>query len=145
MGKAAARTAHAIYKYMTPAPQSIGRDQPLSLAHELMREHNVRHLPVLDGGILVGIISARDLYFVETLRGVDPAKVKVEEAMTPDPDFVSVDTPLREVAASMARTKHGSAIVLEGQRVVGIFTTIDALHALVELEDEARSRPSPRA
>jgi acetoin utilization protein AcuB len=131
-------TTHAIYKYMSPAPQSIGHDQPLSVAHKMMREHHIRHLPVLDAGVLVGIVSDRDLYFIETLRDVDPDDVTVEDAMTPNPDFVAVDTPLREVAAQMAETKHGSAIVLDGDRVVGIFTTVDALRALIALDAETR-------
>jgi acetoin utilization protein AcuB len=131
-------TTHAIYKYMSPAPQSIGRDQPLRVAHKMMREHHVRHLPVLDAGVLVGIVSDRDLYFVETLRDVDPNDVKVEDAMTPEPDFVAIDTPLRDVAAKMAQTKHGSVIVLDRDRVVGIFTTVDALRALIALDEETR-------
>lgn len=68
-----------IQKYMTTCPETIGRDQPMSTAHRVMRERRIRHLPVLDGGHIVGVVSDRDLSFVETLADVDPRKVTVEK------------------------------------------------------------------
>jgi acetoin utilization protein AcuB len=59
-----------IQKYMTPTPHTIGQEQTLQVAHDVMREHGVRHLPVLEGGKLVGLLSQRDLHLVETLREV---------------------------------------------------------------------------
>jgi acetoin utilization protein AcuB len=118
---------------MTPAPHTIGRDQPLALAQERMRSLGVRHLPVLDGGRLVGVISQRDALLVETLRDVDPTKVPVEDAMSTDVRTVPPETPLRDVARDMAEHKYGCALVAEGTHVVGIFTTVDALRALVDL------------
>jgi acetoin utilization protein AcuB len=101
------------------------------MAQEKMRVHDVRHLPVLEGGRLAGVLSQRDAYFIETLAGVDPAKVAVEEAMSVDVYSVSADTRLSEVATTMAEHKYGCAVVTEGSHVVGIFTTVDALRALV--------------
>lgn len=125
---------------MTPTPHSVGRDQPLSLAHERMRAYGVRHLPVLDGGKLAGILSQRDALLVETLREVDPATTLVEEAMSTDVYVVAPNTPLKEVATAMADHKYGCAVVVDGSHVLGIFTTIDALRALVS--DEESSVPS---
>lgn len=130
-------TTPKVYKYMTPSPHSIGREQTLAQAHTIMRANHIRHLPVLDGGVLVGLVSERDLRFIETLRDVELAVVKVEEAMAPDPYFVNVDTPVRDVAAMMIEHRYGSAIVVDKGHVVGIFTTIDALRALVDLEKKA--------
>jgi acetoin utilization protein AcuB len=123
----------SINQFMTPDPHCIGRHQMLSSAHELMRKHRVRHLPVLDGGRLVGILSQRDLFFVETLRDVDPGKVCVEEAMSSNVYAVSPDRALGEVAAKMVETKYGCAVVTREQSVVGIFTTNDALRVIVGL------------
>jgi acetoin utilization protein AcuB len=128
------RSAHTqqspIREFMTPMPHTIGRDQSLSIAHEHMHAWNVRHLPVLDGGTLVGILSQRDVLLVETLRDVDPTKVPVEDAMSTDLYVVDPDVPLSDVAAVMADRKYGCAIVASGRHVVGIFTTIDALRIL---------------
>jgi acetoin utilization protein AcuB len=131
MSKRAHPERRTVRDFMTPAPHSIGRDQPLSLAQERMRSDGIRHLPVLHGGKLVGILSQRDALLVETLRDVDPATTTVEDAMSTDVYVVSPDTPLGDVARDMAERKYGCAVVAEGPHLVGIFTTIDALRALV--------------
>lgn len=122
-----------ISKYMTRTPHTIGRDQTLTAAHHMMREHRIRHLPVLSGGRLVGLLSERDLALIETLHSVDPDMTIAEEAMTQAPYTVASHTPLDEVAATMAEQRYGSAVVMEHDKIVGVFTTTDALQALVEL------------
>ena len=129
-----------IQKYMTPGPHTIGQEQTLDAAHSVMREHGVRHLPVLEGGKLVGVLSQRDLHLVETMRDVDPATTTVDEAMTSDVYITGPDAPLDEVAEKMAEHKYGSAVIVERGKVVGMFTTVDALHALAQL-----AKPPPPA
>lgn len=119
--------------YMTTSPHTIGHDQKLTQAHRMMRDHHIRHLPVLQGGKLVGVLSDRDLHLVETLRDVDPDRVLVEEAMSPTVFTVSPRAQLDEVVAEMAQHKYGSAIVVDHDKVVGVFTTIDALRAFADL------------
>ena len=118
--------------YMTASPHTIGSDQSLAKAHELMRTHNIRHLPVLHGGRLAGMVTVRDLHLVETLRDVDPEDVRVEEAMTTEPYVATPSASLREVCLEMADRKLGSAVVVDGVKVVGVLTTVDALRALAE-------------
>jgi acetoin utilization protein AcuB len=120
----------SIRTFMTRGAYTIGQKQTLATAHQMMREHKVRHLPVLEAGKLVGIISQRDLHLIETLREVDPETTTVDEAMTVDVYVTGPNTPLDEVAAAMAENKYGSAIIVEGKNVVGVFTTVDALNAL---------------
>lgn len=122
-----------IKKYMTSSVQTIGDEQPMSVAHRVMREEHIRHLPVLHQGKLVGVVTDRDLRMVETLRDVDPTRVAVSEAMTADVYTVSPDAGLDEVVQSMATHKYGSAVVVDHGHVVGIFTTVDACGALAEL------------
>lgn len=122
-----------IQKFMTTTPHSIGVEQPLSRAHTMMREHGIRHLPVLHGGKLVGILTERDLRLVESLAGVDPTKVKVEDAMSTVIYSVSPDAPLDEVVGTMGEHKYGSAVVMQNQKVVGIFTTVDVCRAFADL------------
>lgn len=122
-----------IRKFMTPAPHTIGFDQTMQHAHEVMRAHRIRHLPVLRAERLVGVLSDGDLHLVETLRDVDPEKVTVEEAMTQDPYTVAPDTPIDRVVAEMARHKYGSVVVVDNHHVVGVFTTNDACQAFAEM------------
>ncbi|HVH45864.1 MAG TPA: CBS domain-containing protein [Labilithrix sp.] len=118
---------------MSGAPHSIGRDQTLDTAHAMMHKLGIRHLPVLEAGRLVGLLSQRDLYLVETLRDVDPKLVTVDEAMSQDVYQVTPSADLHGVVRSMIEHKYGCAVVMEKDRVVGIFTTVDAMRALQEL------------
>ncbi len=122
-----------IQKHMTTAPNSIGVEQTLARAHHFMREHGIRHLPVLHGGKLVGMLSDRDLHLVEAMAGVDPEKVLVSEAMSSTVYAVTPEQPLDEVVSTMAEHKYGSAVVMQNEKVVGIFTTVDVCRTLAEL------------
>jgi len=72
-------------RFMTPSPHVVTSGKTLAQAHQAMREKGIRHLPVVEGGRLVGLVSQRDLYLLETLKGVDVARETIEEAMTADP------------------------------------------------------------
>jgi acetoin utilization protein AcuB len=128
--RAAAPSKLAIKDVMTKQPHTIGRDQTLELAHQMMIKHRIRHLPVLERGRLVGILTQRDLYFLETIAGVDISEDIVEDAMSPDIYVVRSDERVEDVAAAMAKRKLGSAVVVEHDRVIGIFTVTDALRIL---------------
>ena len=131
---------------MTRSPHTIGHDQSLTAAHRLMRAHDIRHLPVLDGGQLVGVLSQRDLHLIESLGDVDPDQVSVSEAMSSDIFSVSPRASIRKVAIEMASRKLGSAIVVDEDAVVGIFTAIDALDVLAGmLETQGRAADSGKA
>ena len=124
--------------YMTRGTHAIGRGEPMAAAHGLMNDLRVRHLAVVDErGELVGIVSQRDLHFLETLKDVDPRQVTVEEAMTQPVYTVPARATLRRVAGEMAERKLGSAIIVDERGgIEGIFTTTDALRALAELLSE---------
>jgi acetoin utilization protein AcuB len=122
-----------VQKYMTTSPHTIGADQSLAQAHMVLREFKIRHLPVLRGGQLVGMITERDLALVETLKDVDPHAIVVEDAMTQGVYTVHPDAPLDEVVSEMAAKKYGSAVVMQNHKVVGIFTTVDVCTACAEL------------
>lgn len=120
---------------MTPQPHSIGRDQSANIAKEMMAKYNIRHLPVQFGGKLIGIISDRDVQFALAWSGETDRELKIEDVFMPDPYIVSPDTDLREVALTMASQRYGSALVVENDKLVGIFTTVDACRALAEQLD----------
>ena len=101
-----------------------------------MREHDLRHLPVLEQGKLVGLVSERDLYYLETVAGVDPETERVEEGMSQDVYCVSPEARLQDVVVEMAAHKYGCAVVVQSAKAIGVFTTTDALRLLAEYLEE---------
>jgi acetoin utilization protein AcuB len=132
LGERQARRRTTIAEVMTSAPHTIGRDQRLAWAHDVMREHNLRHLPVLEGGKLVGVLSERDLYSVEAIAGTDREIDSVAEAMQGECYTVAPGDLVADVARTMAEHKYGCVVVVDRGHVVGIFTTTDALALLAE-------------
>lgn len=123
---------------MTKNPFTIKRTATLADAHVLMRDHQIRHLPVLDDdGRLCGLISDRDLHLIETLAETFPNTTLVEEAMTENPFVVTSDMPLDDVAEIMGEHKYGSAVVMGRDGVEGILTATDVCRALAQLLREA--------
>ena len=127
----------AVSRYMTAHPVTIERTATLAEAHRRMREHAIRHLPVMDGGTLVGIVTQRDLHLLDTIAEVDLDAVGVEEAMVEHPFVVTSDTALDEVVEIMANQKYGSVIVAGHNGVEGIFTSTDACRVLADVLHQA--------
>jgi len=121
-----------IADFMTPMPHTVGSEQTITFAQEMMQKYDIRHLPVLHGGELHGIVSDRDLGMVAGLNEVNPDATTVEEAMTQEAYTVSKETPLFEVLMEMLSNKYGSVVVVEERKIIGILTTHDALKLLVE-------------
>ena len=130
---------------MTRVPLTVGREVTIAYATEKMLEAGIRHLPVLESGKLVGVISERDAGVIGALNDVDPTKVKVEEAMSNA--WTVLDTAqLSDVVREMVEHKYGSALVVDVKgHLVGIFTTHDALQALSEILEGDRLSTAPPA
>ncbi len=121
-----------IEKVMTMMPHTIGRELDMKTAIDMMREHRIRHLPVLDGGKLVGVITDRDIKVASSFEGSD--ELKVEDVMMPDPYCVNHDAALDTVVEEMAEHKYGCVVVRqENKKIVGIFTAVDALRTMSDL------------
>ncbi|MFZ5470842.1 MAG: CBS domain-containing protein [Myxococcota bacterium] len=131
----------AVQSYMTPCPVTIQRGSSLSQADALMRQHRIRHLPVVDGQVLVGLLSQRDIQLLSNLRGLYGDDITVEETMSTAPLQVASDTSVEAAAQLMWERKFGSVIVADRGKIVGLFTTTDALRALIELLARARHKP----
>jgi acetoin utilization protein AcuB len=128
---------------------SIALDAPIARAIELMQQHDIRHLPVLDGSQLVGVLSERDLTAIEALESTELTSLSVAEAMTPEPYAVPASAPLAEVAKKMSEQKYGCAVIVDARGgVIDIFTTSDALRLLADalpqlaVQDAARRSSS---
>ena len=122
--------AITVQEHMTCEPLTIGGGMTLADAAQLMRGRNIRHLPVVTDDRVVGLISERDLHVAKTLRSLNHDKATVGLVMSTPALTVPPDTRLSDVAARMIDRKVGSAIVVHEGRVVGIFTSHDALLAL---------------
>ncbi len=130
-----------ILDFMTTPVRTVEVDQTLADVHRIMNGARVRHLPVVEDGVLVGLVSQRDLHLVETLAGVDPLEVGVDEAMTREVLAVTPDTPLAWVVVEMLSRGRGSAVVAVQGQVAGIFTRSDALRVLRVLLEERQKEP----
>jgi acetoin utilization protein AcuB len=121
-----------VEEYTSPTLVTIDPAANLDEAIELMQENDIRHLPVIRNQNVIGIVSERDILFHV---GKNWAKMmKVGDIMNTDLLSVHTHDDLGDVAYQLASEKVGSAIVLdEYESLYGIFTTTDALNALVEV------------
>jgi acetoin utilization protein AcuB len=129
-----------VSELMTRKLITVGPDDSVEAAVQLLRLRGVRHLLVMKGDRLVGILSDRDLK-----RAIEPGKRKhkklmnlgglffllepllVREIMTPDPVTVGPGLSAQEAAALMVSERFGALPVEEGGRTVGIVTETDLL------------------
>ena len=129
---------------MTPFPYSVGLDASFDEASELMGHHNVRHLPVTKGNQVVGVITDRDMTSAMHVRSQsnDTGDLSVCDLYMADPYIVSVDEPLDNVLLTMAERHIGSAIVTKADKLVGMFTSVDACRSFGEYLREHFPRPT---
>ena len=121
-----------VEEFTTPCAVYVHPDTSLKEARRIMEKEKIRHLPVLDKDKeVVGIISERDVLFMEGRQELE--NETVTNVMQPDPYCTSSDTKISDVALCMSENKYGSAIVFDSEGNLGIFTSIDALNALVEV------------
>lgn len=127
------KTIPTILKYMSTTPHSIEAHEALGKAEDLMKTHSIRHLPVMSQGQIKGIVSDRDIHLALSITGVDASRTRVCDIAHTELFLVRPDARLDEVVRLMGEKKIGSVLVVDHHKLVGIFTTIDALHALDEL------------
>jgi len=126
-------------KRMTRNPKTVSPDDPLSLAAGILREHRFHHLPVVEVGRLVGILSDADLrnasFGVIPAAGGPAGDRPVREAMRTEVWSVTPDDSVEDALLILTREKFGALPVLSGDRLVGIITRADLLNAFVDLLD----------
>lgn len=135
-----------VKEWMSEKPFTIGPDQTVIEAHRLMTENNIRRLPVMRNGNLLGIVALSDVLEAEPSDATSLsifelnyllARLSVGQIMTKDPITISPDSPLREAAKIMLERKIGGLPVMDGRKLVGIITESDIFRAFVQqCEDE---------
>jgi acetoin utilization protein AcuB len=139
-----------VERYMTLNPIAVQPDTSLRKTLELLQAHQIRHLPVVRGKRLVGIITDRDLrqLFPSSLAPPDEvagfrtaaAQVKVGEVMTRRVLSVTPETRTHRAARLMVEHRIGCLPVLRGSTLVGIITTVDLLQTMAG-EDQSQAVP----
>ncbi len=137
---------HYVKDWMTADPVTIDAHTTLPEANRLMKECNIRRLPVVDQGKLVGIVTLSDIREASPSNATALsiyelnyllARLTVGEIMTRDPITIAPDTSIEAAARLMLDHKIGSLPVVQETRVVGIITESDIFRMLV-LEGEPR-------
>lgn len=138
-----------VQSIMTHPVVAVQSDHSIHFAIGLMRSERIRHLPVVDGHRLVGLVTQRDLISAESsllsapfdaLHSEESLSVPVSEVMRTSVWAVDVDTPVLEAARIMRDHKFGCLPVLDEERLVGIVTAEDFLTLLVSSLERRRER-----
>ncbi|MGC9001655.1 MAG: CBS and ACT domain-containing protein [Dictyoglomus sp.] len=127
---------------MTKNPISVSPETSILEAWKIMQDSQVRRLLVMEKGKLVGIVTERDLRSVSPSQATSLSifeinylleKLKVKDAMTPNPITVDADAPIEEAALIMRNNKISALPVIENDEVVGIITESDIFRAFIEM------------
>lgn len=114
---------------MTPNPVTVASKAMLSVARDTMTAGKFRRVPVVQDGVLVGILTDRDL---RQYVGVEE-RTRIEAAMTETPLTIPPTLTVAEATRLMLKHQISGLPVLEGGQLVGIITTSDVLRAFLEL------------
>jgi CBS domain-containing protein len=129
-------TGGSVGDWMSKAPMAVVEDTPIRDAVALMQGAEVRHLLVLDGSVLTGILSSRDLRRLVTRDLGSPLLAgPVRSIMSEGPVSVAPETPLVTAARLLLEQRIGALPVRLGDQIVGIFTVPDALEALLAIAE----------
>ena len=124
---------------MTKNPITAESDTLVLEAQKIMREHNIRRLPIVDKGKLTGIVTQHDLLAASPSPATSLSiyelnyllsKMKVKEIMKKNPVTVGPDTPFEEALRIGQEKKIGSFPVVENGKLVGIATESDIVRVL---------------
>ena len=128
----------SVRDWMSKPPMAVPEDTLIRQAVAHMQRVDVRHLLVMDGPVLTGILSSRDLRRLVT-RDLDSPLLAgpVRSIMSEGPVSVAPDTPLVAAARLLLEQRIGALPVREGEQVVGILTVPDALEALLAIAEGA--------
>lgn len=141
-----------ISKIMTQHLYTLNLSDTLQKAQSMMSQFNIRHLPVLDGGKLVGIISLTDLNRLsfatdlgDSEGDVDSAvfdMLSIRQVMKSDPHVVQSNETVLDVAKQLTAEEFHALPVVENEKLVGIVTTTDVIKYLIKDEDTKPAIPN---
>ena len=131
---------NTLAEIMTTAVVTIEPQNSVATAIRLMRQGQMRRLPVVRDGELVGIVTSGDLRRITGLSSVlnDPSQdnflwhhIPVENVMSRNPATLEAETPICEAARLLVESKIGGVPIVDQGKLVGIVTTSDLLSTIM--------------
>jgi CBS domain-containing protein len=134
---------------MRPDPVTLSVTDTLDIANDIMRLGRIRHLPVVDHGRVVGMVTQRDLFraAVSSLLELGESaerdwlrKISVLAVMTPHVFTIGPSMPLRAAVEIMVDKRIGCLPVVEEGRIVGLVSETDCMSRLRSLLEAAETK-----
>lgn len=129
-----------VSQIMAKAVIVVNPTKKVSEVNQLFEDYDIRHIPVVNGSQLVGVVSKSDVLKIgygagdthpETLNAIYDTN-KLEDVMVSNPVTVTADTNIKDVAEILSKQSFHSLPVVEKDEVVGIVTTTDLVNYLLE-------------
>ena len=133
-----AMTIPSITDVMTGQPITVDVSQSVSEAETQMANLGCRHLPVMKGEELVGVVSDRDMSLALRLTGSSPTEMKVQDVYVEFPYRADIDDPLEKILNDMVELQISSTLVTQNEKLVGIVTTTDICRAFQRCIEESK-------
>jgi len=130
-----------VREIMTTAPVTVGPEDSLQHALDLLEKYQIHELPVAEHGRLIGIVTDGDLKLMTPAYPLFPTQeeirqalrdLKVAEAMTVEPITISPEATLLEATTQLYERSIGSLLVAEEDRLLGIISVSDILRIVIE-------------
>ena len=121
---------------------TLGRNDTLDIAQDIMTQERIRHFPVVEEGQLVGVVSQRDLFhaslgsvikYGEKAQKAFLATIRVKEVMNNPLTTISPDASIMEAARLMVEKKIGCLPVVDAEKLLGLVTETDILREVAEM------------
>ncbi|MBI4522318.1 MAG: CBS domain-containing protein [Deltaproteobacteria bacterium] len=139
-----------VAEIMMKAPVTLSPDDTLDLANDIMSLGRIRHIPIVDNNLLVGVLSQRDLFgaavgVVIGLKSKEQRDLlksfRIREIMQTAVVTVSAGATVKEAAQLMAEKKIGCLPVLEGNNLVGLITLTNILRYVASTNEKTFAGP----
>ncbi|MBK9150804.1 MAG: CBS domain-containing protein [Saprospiraceae bacterium] len=125
---------------MTKQPYSVNITQSLRDVDAMLKEYSIRHIPVVSGENLIGMISKTDLERISFVTGIEGNRLKtevydqytIEQVMTKNVQTVDVTDTVKDAAEILSFGAFHAVPVVDGKKLVGIVTTTDLINYLLD-------------
>ncbi|WP_456437118.1 CBS domain-containing protein [Psychroserpens sp.] len=127
---------------MTKNIIALNRTDDLETAEKLFKQHHIRHIPVVSGDVIIGMLSYTDLLRISFADALSEDETEVdtvvynmftlEQVMTKNVVTVNPETTIKEVAEILTKNEFHALPVVDGGELVGIVTSTDLINYLLD-------------